>query len=163
MGRTSKDKRDIFYRKAKEEGWRARSAFKLMHIDEVFNVTSGVSRVVDLCAAPGSWSQYVAKKIYEPAGDKNEVKIIAVDLQPMAPIEGIVQLQVRQRETCKIPQLIVSLDPHRATSPSWKLLKQSSNTLAMARKLNLSSVMVHQVRSHLLLCPLAHLFPLFQT
>lgn len=70
MGKTSKDKRDIYYRLAKEEGWRARSAFKLLQIDELFgifkgtsavvnksSVILGVERVVDLCAAPGSWSQ----------------------------------------------------------------------------------------------------------
>lgn len=43
MGKTSKDKRDIFYRQAKEQGWRARSAFKLLQIDEVFDIFSGVS------------------------------------------------------------------------------------------------------------------------
>lgn len=57
MGKASKDKRDIYYRKAKEEGWRARSAFKLLQIDEVFDIFSGVRHAVDLCAAPGSWSQ----------------------------------------------------------------------------------------------------------
>ena len=41
MGRSSKDKRDIYYRLAKEEGWRARSAFKLLHIDEEFDIFSG--------------------------------------------------------------------------------------------------------------------------
>lgn len=43
MGKASKDKRDIYYRKAKEEGWRARSAFKLLQIDEVFDIFSGVA------------------------------------------------------------------------------------------------------------------------
>ena len=57
MGRCSKDKRDIYYRKAKELGFRARSAFKLMQLDETYDLFSGVRRVVDLCAAPGSWSQ----------------------------------------------------------------------------------------------------------
>ena len=57
MGRQSKDKRDIYYRFAKEQGWRARSAFKLLHVDERFNIFNGVKRCVDLCAAPGSWSQ----------------------------------------------------------------------------------------------------------
>jgi tRNA (cytidine32/guanosine34-2'-O)-methyltransferase len=55
MGKTSKDKRDIYYRKAKEVGFRARSAFKLMQIDDEYNIFEGVSKVVDLCAAPGSW------------------------------------------------------------------------------------------------------------
>lgn len=41
MGKASKDKRDIYYRKAKEEGWRARSAYKLLQIDEVFDIFSG--------------------------------------------------------------------------------------------------------------------------
>lgn len=41
MGKTSKDKRDIYYRLAKEEGWRARSAFKLLQIDEKFNIFKG--------------------------------------------------------------------------------------------------------------------------
>lgn len=53
MGKTSKDKRDIYYRKAKEEGWRARSAFKLLQMHELFRVFDGVTRAVDLCAAPG--------------------------------------------------------------------------------------------------------------
>jgi len=58
MGKLQKDKRDIFYRRAKEEGWRARSAYKLLQIDEEFNILSRVQRAaVDLCAAPGSWSQ----------------------------------------------------------------------------------------------------------
>jgi len=53
MGKTSKDKRDIYYRKAKEVGYRARSAFKLLQIDEECRLFEGVNRVVDLCAAPG--------------------------------------------------------------------------------------------------------------
>lgn len=56
MGKKAKDKRDIYYRKAKEEGYRARSAYKLLQIDEEFNIFENVDRVVDLCAAPGSWS-----------------------------------------------------------------------------------------------------------
>ncbi len=50
MGRASKDKRDIYYRLAKENGWRARSAFKLLQINEEFNIFDGVQKVVDLCA-----------------------------------------------------------------------------------------------------------------
>ena len=44
MGRTSKDKRDIYYRLAKEEGWRARSAYKLLHVDEEYGILSGAVR-----------------------------------------------------------------------------------------------------------------------
>ncbi|PJF18531.1 putative tRNA (cytidine(32)/guanosine(34)-2'-O)-methyltransferase [Paramicrosporidium saccamoebae] len=86
MGRTSKDKRDIYYRLAKEQGWRARSAFKLLQLDAHFSLFTNVTRVVDLCAAPGSWSQVLAQKC--PAA-----RIVAVDLQLMAPLDGVVQLQ----------------------------------------------------------------------
>jgi tRNA (cytidine32/guanosine34-2'-O)-methyltransferase len=41
MKKTSKDKRDIYYRLAKEEGWRARSAFKLLHLDQQFGIFKG--------------------------------------------------------------------------------------------------------------------------
>ncbi|XP_075502345.1 uncharacterized protein LOC142540231 isoform X2 [Primulina tabacum] len=99
MGKASRDKRDIYYRKAKEEGWRARSAFKLLQIDEEFNIFDGVKRVVDLCAAPGSWSQVLSRKLYLPATLSSDSKdcdlplIVAIDLQPMAPIEGVIQVQ----------------------------------------------------------------------
>lgn len=114
MGKTSKDKRDIYYRLAKEEGWRARSAFKLLQIDEKFHIFKGkqickrdqemdniqlylvgVKRAVDLCAAPGSWSQVLSKKLYKDTtvDPKENVTIVAVDLQAMAPLPGVIQLQ----------------------------------------------------------------------
>ncbi|XP_018012598.1 putative tRNA (cytidine(32)/guanosine(34)-2'-O)-methyltransferase [Hyalella azteca] len=93
MGRCSKDKRDIYYRLAKEEGWRARSAFKLLQIDEEFNIFKGVTRVVDLCAAPGSWSQVLLRKLRHKSAAPDEVKIVAVDLQAMAPLEGVTCMQ----------------------------------------------------------------------
>ena len=65
MGKTSKDKRDIYYRKAKEEGYRARSAYKLIQVDQTFDIFEKVQRVVDLCAAPGSWSQVITKRLAE--------------------------------------------------------------------------------------------------
>ena len=94
MGRSSKDKRDIYYRLAKEEGWRARSAYKLLQLNDDFNLFNGVNRVVDLCAAPGSWSQVLSRKLIEERpNSKDMVKIVAVDLQAMAPLPGVIQIQ----------------------------------------------------------------------
>ncbi|KAJ8346573.1 hypothetical protein SKAU_G00279740 [Synaphobranchus kaupii] len=93
MGRSSKDKRDIYYRLAKEEGWRARSAFKLLQLDEEFNLFKGVRRAVDLCAAPGSWSQVLSRKLQGKEEKREDVKIVAVDLQAMAPLPGVTQIQ----------------------------------------------------------------------
>ncbi|KAF5274549.1 hypothetical protein FQA39_LY07161 [Lamprigera yunnana] len=92
MGKTTKDKRDVYYRKAKEEGLRARSAFKLLQIDLKFDIfKSHVTNVLDLCAAPGGWSQVVSKKLLKE--NYQDVKIVAVDLQPMAPLPGVIQIQ----------------------------------------------------------------------
>lgn len=55
--------------------------------------SKGVTRAVDLCAAPGSWSQVLSKRLYENRSDNDEVKIIAVDLQAMAPLNGVIQIQ----------------------------------------------------------------------
>lgn len=107
MGKSSKDKRDLYYRKAKEQGWRARSAFKLLQLDSQFHLLgNNVQRVVDLCAAPGSWSQVLSRTLHNSnnnQGDKTEdvdaesvdesKKIVAVDLQPMSPITGVTSLQ----------------------------------------------------------------------
>jgi len=94
MGRSSKDKRDVYYRLAKEGGWRARSAFKLLQINDEFDLFTGVKRVVDLCAAPGSWSQVLSRKLIEEReGNADDVKIVAVDLQAMAALPGVIQIQ----------------------------------------------------------------------
>lgn len=94
MGKKAKDKRDIYYRKAKEEGYRARSSYKLLQIDEEFNIFGkerGITRVIDLCAAPGSWSQVISQKLTESLGLEELLRvphIVSVDLFEMAPILG---------------------------------------------------------------------------
>ncbi|RNF16619.1 ribosomal rRNA methyltransferase [Trypanosoma conorhini] len=102
MGRASKDKRDIYYRKAKEEGYRARSAYKLLQLHEEFDILQRGSirtGVVDLCAAPGSWSQVLARHLREEVRgapgqpSTGAARIVAVDLQEMMPIEGVQLLQ----------------------------------------------------------------------
>ncbi|KAH7820984.1 putative S-adenosyl-L-methionine-dependent methyltransferases superfamily protein [Monocercomonoides exilis] len=102
MGRASKDKRDVFYRKAKEEGYRARSAFKLLQIDHQFNIFDGVKNVVDLCAAPGSWSQVCSQKLK----DVPEAHIVAIDLNEMLPIPGVTILKGDITSPQKIQEII---------------------------------------------------------
>jgi tRNA (cytidine32/guanosine34-2'-O)-methyltransferase len=92
MGRASKDKRDVYYRKAKVLGYRARSAFKLAALDEEFGLLDAAANIVDLCAAPGSWSQYIARRLRELRRER-EATVVAIDLQAIAPIDGIVMLQ----------------------------------------------------------------------
>ncbi|KAK0555350.1 tRNA (uridine-2'-O-)-methyltransferase trm7 [Tilletia horrida] len=132
MGASTKDKRDIYYRQSKAEGYRARSAYKLIHLDEIYGFLSsssssssslghsyadrfGVSAdfpprpaslprpslqarddetaktIIDLCAAPGSWSQVLSRRLAKEL--QQNTTLLAVDLQPMAPIPRILQLQ----------------------------------------------------------------------
>ncbi|KAJ5164388.1 Ribosomal RNA large subunit methyltransferase E [Penicillium coprophilum] len=165
MGKSSKDKRDAYYRLAKEQNWRARSAFKLIQIDERFDLfehenPDNVTRVVDLCAAPGSWSQvlsrvlikgesfgrraWLEKKRIEQQGlegaetttadddkmdydqpsssselkPRKNVKIVSIDLQPMAPLEGITTLKADITHPSTIPLLLRALDPEAYEQPS---------------------------------------------
>jgi tRNA (cytidine32/guanosine34-2'-O)-methyltransferase len=94
MGKTSKDKRDIYYRKAKEEGYRARSAYKLLQVDHTFDIFANVSRVVDLCAAPGSWSQVISARLKEQGVEiEAEAHVCSVDLFEIAEIPGCYTIQ----------------------------------------------------------------------
>lgn len=177
MGKSSKDKRDIYYRLAKEQNWRARSAFKLIQLDEEFDLFSyedptKCTRVVDLCAAPGSWSQVLSRvlikgesfgrrswiekqaklfgerkdvglsgleklsvsegtspifaergNVSSKSGDgkvllpRENVKIVAIDLQPMAPLEGIVTLKADITHPSTVPLLLKALDPDYDDGP----------------------------------------------
>lgn len=135
MGKSTKDQRDHFYRQGKQEGYRARSAYKLLQLDEQYGLlgrpghalgaqiagqalgeplpgdaqtklvealgeslgtaafaslstrASPPGNVIDLCAAPGSWSQVLSRAL-----GKSGATIVAVDLQSMAPLDGVTQV-----------------------------------------------------------------------
>ena len=82
----NKQRRDTYVRQSKVDGYRARSAYKLKEIDEKFKIFKGGMSVVDIGAAPGSWSQYVAKVV-------KSGKIISIDLKEMEKIENTLQIQ----------------------------------------------------------------------
>ena len=82
----NKQRRDTYVRQSKVDGYRARSAYKLKEIDEKFRIFKGGMSVVDIGAAPGSWSQYVAKVV-------KSGKIISIDLKEMENIENTLQIK----------------------------------------------------------------------
>ena len=83
---------DTYVRKAREQGYRSRAAFKLLELDKTEKLLRPGMTVVDLGAAPGSWSQVAAAKT-RPGG-----KVIAVDLLDVAPISGVTVLKGDFRE-----------------------------------------------------------------
>ncbi|KAK6503170.1 hypothetical protein TWF481_008203 [Arthrobotrys musiformis] len=136
MGKSSKDKRDSYYRLAKEQGYRARSAYKLLQLDAQFNLFKDVTRVVDLCAAPGSWSQVLSRSLVATKGkdrdqnvvaesetkeeevqeiqSKPKVKIVALDLQPMTPLPGVITLQADITHPSTLPLVLKHLESDSA-------------------------------------------------
>ena len=82
----NKQRRDIYVRQSKVEGYRARSAYKLIEIDDKFKIFKGGIKVIDIGAAPGSWSQYVEKVT-------KSGRLISIDLKKMEPIGDTVQIQ----------------------------------------------------------------------
>ena len=82
----NKQRRDTYVKQSKVDGYRARSAYKLIEIDEKFKIFKNALSIVDIGAAPGSWSQYVSKVI------KNG-KVISIDMKLMEPISNTIQIQ----------------------------------------------------------------------
>ena len=82
----NKQRRDIYVRQSKVDGYRARSAYKLIEIDEKFKIFKGGLSVIDIGAAPGSWSQYALKAA-------KSGRLISIDLKKMEPIGNSVQIQ----------------------------------------------------------------------
>ena len=82
----NKQRRDIYVRQSKVDGYRARSAYKLIEINEKFKIFKGGMNVIDIGAAPGSWSQYASKVV-------KSGKIISVDLKEMEEIINTIQIK----------------------------------------------------------------------
>ena len=98
---------DTYVKLAQKEGYRARAAYKLKEIDETLHLIKPGHLGVDLGSAPGAWSQYVRRRLAPGGAAVGELKgaIIALDLLPMEPIEGVQFLQGDFREPEVLTQL----------------------------------------------------------
>jgi 23S rRNA (uridine2552-2'-O)-methyltransferase len=109
---------DAYVKRARSEGYRARSVYKLLEIDDRYKIIRPGMVIVDLGAAPGGWSQYLSEKV----GPKG--KIFALDILPMQPIGGIefiqgdftdpgvVKVLQSKLENCKIDLVLSDMAPN---------------------------------------------------
>jgi 23S rRNA (uridine2552-2'-O)-methyltransferase len=107
---------DPYVKLAQKEGYRARAAYKLKEIDEALGLVKPGHLVVDLGSAPGAWSQYLRRKL-SPAGaavGQLDGTLIALDILPMQPIEGVHFLQGDFREPEVLARLTALLAGRRA-------------------------------------------------
>ncbi len=137
----ARDQKDHYYRKAKEEGYRARSAYKLLQINQKFKLIKKGDCVVDLGAAPGGWLQ-VAKEL-------SGGMVVGVDLEAISPIPGVLTLQadIGKEETLDLIQEavggnadVVICDAAPNLSGAWDVdhsrsIDLSRSALKMAKKL----------------------------
>ncbi|MDB2500098.1 RlmE family RNA methyltransferase [Candidatus Pelagibacter bacterium] len=82
----NKQKRDIYVRKSQVEGYRARSVYKLIEINEKFKIFKNGYSVIDIGASPGSWSQYVSKSV-------KSGRLVSIDLKDIEKIENMIQIK----------------------------------------------------------------------
>ena len=88
----NKQRRDIYVRKSQVDGYRARSAYKLIEIDQKFKIFKNGISVIDLGASPGSWSQYVSKSV-------KSGRLVSIDLKDMEEIDNTIQIKGDFTET----------------------------------------------------------------
>jgi len=103
---------DPYVKLAQKEGFRARAAYKLKEIDETLGLIKPGQVLVDLGSAPGAWSQYMRRRLSPQGAAIGELHgtIIAIDLLPMEPIEGVQFLQGDLRDDAVLEALVLALD-----------------------------------------------------
>jgi 23S rRNA (uridine2552-2'-O)-methyltransferase len=103
---------DTYVKLAQKEGYRARAAYKLKEIDEALGLVRPGDQVVDLGSTPGAWSQYLRRRLSPGGAAAGSLKgrIIALDLLPMEPIEGVQFIQGDFREQAVLEQLEQALE-----------------------------------------------------
>ncbi|WP_415276039.1 RlmE family RNA methyltransferase [Candidatus Pelagibacter sp. Uisw_116] len=82
----NKQKRDIYVRQSHVDGYRARSAYKLIEIDQKFKIFKNGISVIDLGASPGSWSQYISRTV-------KSGRLVSIDIKGMEEIENTIQIK----------------------------------------------------------------------
>lgn len=112
---------DPYVHRAQAEGWRARSAFKLIELDEKFHFLKRGARVVDLGAAPGSWAQVAQKR--------GAAKIVGIDLLPIDPLPGVTFLEMDFLS----PEAPTALTKELGGAPDLVLSDMAANTTGHTR------------------------------
>ena len=114
---------DPYVKLAAQEGYRARAAYKLKEIDEAFHLIKPGQLVVDLGSAPGAWSQYLRRRMGPLAGgdaagatgaEGKGSQVIALDLLPMEPVDGVTFLQGDFREDALLARVLAAMGGRKA-------------------------------------------------
>ncbi|MDP9898990.1 RlmE family RNA methyltransferase [Variovorax ginsengisoli] len=144
---------DTYVKLAAREGYRARAAYKLKEIDEALHLIQPGQLVVDLGSTPGAWSQYVRRRM-SPGGAASgqlDGTIIALDLLPMEPIEGVTFLHGDFREETVLAQLTAAMGGRLADVVVSDMAPNLSGIASAdaARVVHLVELAIDFARSHM--------------
>ena len=115
----SRQLNDPYVRRAKAEGYRSRAAYKLIELDEKFDLLKGVKAVVDLGVAPGGWAQVVRRLAPRAA-------LVGIDLLPTDPMEGATFLEMDFMDDAAPARLLAELG---GRAPDLVLSDMAANTV----------------------------------
>lgn len=123
---------DTYVKLAKQEGYRARAAYKLKEIDENLGLIKPGQCVVDLGSTPGAWSQYARRRLSPQGAAAGQLdgSIVAMDILPMDPIEGVRFIQGDFREEETLAALREAIGPHAADHRVDTVLSDMSPNLS---------------------------------
>ena len=99
---------DQYVKRSQEEGYRSRAIYKLIEIDEKDHLIKPGMTIIDLGAAPGGWSEYCVKKMH------GKGTVVALDILPMDPIEGVAIIEGDFREDAVFEELMTVMDDQKA-------------------------------------------------
>ncbi len=100
--------RDEFVQRSQQDGYRSRAVYKLIEIDQKDKLIRSGMTVVDLGAAPGSWSEYAVKRVGKTG------KLIALDILPMVPVDGVAFIEGDFREEAVYQRLMSLINNQHA-------------------------------------------------
>ncbi|KRB49823.1 23S rRNA methyltransferase [Rhizobium sp. Root708] len=132
---------DPYVQRAQLEGYRARAAFKLLEIDEKHSILKGARRIIDLGAAPGSWSQIAAKVT---GSTDDDTRVAAIDFLEMAPLPGVKILQLDFLDPSAPAQLIEAV----GGTPDLVLSDMAAPTTGHHRTDHLRTMHLCEVAAH---------------
>ncbi len=149
---------DPYVKMAKKDGYRARAAYKLKEIDETLKLLKPGQVIVDLGSAPGAWSQYARRKMAPKdaasgkgggaaVGELNGV-IIALDILPMEPIEGVAFIQGDFSTDAVLQELLLKVE-HSAQIPSVRDAENALKIMNQARDLRVVDVVISDMAPNL--------------
>lgn len=136
---------DPYVHRAQKDGYRARAAYKLLEINEKDKLIKHGTVLADLGSAPGSWSQVAAKLVGQQG------KVFALDILPMAPIEGVdfIQGDFRENEVLAQFELLLNNRPLDLVICDMAPNMSGNDTIDQARSYDLCELALDFAQNHL--------------